>query len=150
MAINIENINFQHRVPIQIRFDDIDGMGHVNNSILLSYFDYSKVHYLTAVNSRLSKTKRMDMVIVHYEVDFYKPVLLHDDIYVETAFVGYGTKSLTFIQRIRTENEIKCVCKTIMSGLNKQTGNAEILTECFKQEIERFENKDCSSTSILL
>ena len=30
---------------IQVRFADLDVMGHVNNSVYLSYFEMTRVHY---------------------------------------------------------------------------------------------------------
>lgn len=32
-------------VEIQVRFADLDVMGHVNNSVYLSYFEMARVHY---------------------------------------------------------------------------------------------------------
>ena len=31
---------------IQIRYSDIDLMGHVNNAVYLNYFEYTRVYYL--------------------------------------------------------------------------------------------------------
>ena len=37
------------RTPIQIRFNDIDGMGHVNNAIYHEYFDTARLEYFHRV-----------------------------------------------------------------------------------------------------
>ena len=41
-------------VQIQIRFADIDAMGHVNNAVYLSYFEFTRVHYFSELLGDLS------------------------------------------------------------------------------------------------
>ena len=35
----------KHRTPIQIRFKDVDALGHVNNANHLSYFEYARIRF---------------------------------------------------------------------------------------------------------
>ena len=37
------------KTPIQLRFNDIDQMGHVNNAMIMEFFDLGKSEYFTAV-----------------------------------------------------------------------------------------------------
>ena len=41
---NVEHL-FKYKLKIQIRFKDIDKMGHVNNAIHLTYFETVRVEY---------------------------------------------------------------------------------------------------------
>ena len=43
--LDINQIEFNHQQAIQIRFNDVDVIGHVNNAVQLSYFDLGKVKY---------------------------------------------------------------------------------------------------------
>ena len=36
---------FRHRQPVQIRFNDIDIFGHLNNSVYLQFMDLGKAEY---------------------------------------------------------------------------------------------------------
>lgn len=40
---------FRHRIPLQIRFNDIDLLGHVNNTVYFSFYDTGKARYMEAV-----------------------------------------------------------------------------------------------------
>ncbi len=130
---------FHHRVPIQIRFDDIDRMGHVNNTVLMSYFDYGKVCYFQFLNPELIYEERAPFIIVHYETDFYQPVFAQEEIFVQTKITGFGEKSVEFIQRIVCGEKIKCVCRTIMAGFNHQTQTSERIPEAFKDLARKIE-----------
>jgi len=36
---------FPHRIPVEIRFNDIDILGHVNNTVYFSFYDTGKAWY---------------------------------------------------------------------------------------------------------
>ena len=40
--LDINQIEFNHQQEIQIRFNDVDVIGHVNNAVQLSYFDIDR------------------------------------------------------------------------------------------------------------
>ncbi len=37
------------RVPIQIRWRDLDALGHVNNAVYLTYFELARLAYIRAL-----------------------------------------------------------------------------------------------------
>ncbi len=130
-------IKFKHSTPIQIRFNDVDSVGHVNNTVLLSYMDYAKLQYLNFINKGLQK--KASIVIVHYDVDFFKPVFLEDEIHVETSIVHIGNRSIQFLQRICTGEDINCVCETVMSGFDPENNTSADIPLEFKKTIASFE-----------
>jgi acyl-CoA thioester hydrolase len=38
----MDEIQFHHSVPIQLRFNDFDVLGHVNNSVYFTFYDWEK------------------------------------------------------------------------------------------------------------
>ena len=44
-----ENIKYHHQLPIQLRFNDVDRYGHVNNNAYFSFYDLGKVDYFNLV-----------------------------------------------------------------------------------------------------
>ena len=40
---------YKHKTPIQIRFKDIDKLGHVNNANHITYFELARVDYFEAL-----------------------------------------------------------------------------------------------------
>ena len=43
------NTPFRHKTKIQIRFKDIDKLGHVNNANHITYFELARVDYFDAL-----------------------------------------------------------------------------------------------------
>lgn len=42
----MEEIEFHHSLPIQLRFNDVDKFGHVNNTVYFSFYDLGKQNTL--------------------------------------------------------------------------------------------------------
>lgn len=40
----MEEIVFHHALPIQLRFNDVDKFGHVNNTVYFSFYDLGRLN----------------------------------------------------------------------------------------------------------
>ncbi|MCU0357224.1 MAG: acyl-CoA thioesterase [Cyclobacteriaceae bacterium] len=88
--------NFKHRFPIQIRFKDIDRMGHVNNAVYLTFIETARVHYFDSVVGHGNKwSHSVGLILARTEIDYKAPVFLRDTISVLTRCARIGTKSIT-------------------------------------------------------
>ena len=134
-------MKFKSKVNIQIRMTDLDPFGHVNNSIICSYYDIGRLHYLSQIEENI-QWELMDKVIVRTECDFMDSILFADDISVETKIIGIGNKSIKIMQQI-TENstgKIKSTCLSVMSGYDRQNNCSKEISQKFKDKINAFEN----------
>ncbi len=91
----MEEIVFHHTLPIQLRFNDVDKFGHVNNTVYFSFYDLGKTEYFASVcpGSRLGK--KIGIVVVHIEANLVKQIFASDHIAVQTAVSKIGTKKLS-------------------------------------------------------
>jgi acyl-CoA thioester hydrolase len=82
-------------LKLQIRFADLDILGHVNNSIYLTYFELARLHYFRFLVGDHWDWKKDGMVLVKNEVEYLKPVLVTDNPEIELMLANIGTKSFT-------------------------------------------------------
>lgn len=66
---------FRHRVPLQLRFNDIDMLGHLNNSVYVSFMDLGKAAYFKTVMPTDIDWKRINVVVANINCDFFCSVL---------------------------------------------------------------------------
>ena len=92
---HISTKGFHHCTPIQIRFVDIDKLGHVNNATILSYFETARVAYLNQVIGRENDWVGRGLILAHSEIDYLQPVYQNDEIKAYTRTLKIGTKSFT-------------------------------------------------------
>ena len=134
----------KHSVPVQLRFNDTDALGHVNNSTYFSFYDLGKSEYFAAVRGNDNFfSQKVDIVVAHIEVDFIEPIFLTDRIAVETCVSHIGTKSLILSQQIvdlRT-NRIKCKGSTTMVGFDFDHNITIPISQEWREAIERYEER---------
>ena len=131
-----------HITPIQLRFNDIDQMGHVNNAVIMEFFDLGKSEYFTAIGLPPEKGE-FTVMVVRVEVDFHKQIRYHDHIHVTTTVDHIGTKSLAVRQQvINTDTDEPCAtCRTVMSGYSRATNRAAVIPDTIKERILRYDQQ---------
>ena len=134
---------FHHVTPIQLRFNDFDALGHVNNSIYLSFYDLGKTSYFADVLPEASITKEIGVVIADIHVTFLLPVFPDEKVAVETAVTEIGNKSFKLLQQlVDTETkEVKCVAKTVMVCFEAKTKSTRTISDEWRKAIEEYEKK---------
>lgn len=139
----MEELIFHHTLPIQLRFNDVDKFGHVNNTVYFTYYDLGKTNYFATVYPNLDWDKD-GIVVVHIEVDFISQIYGTSNVAVQTAVSEIGNKSMTMLQRvIDTEtNEVKCYCKSIMVAFDMEKHDSKEIPEDWKEAISAFERRD--------
>jgi acyl-CoA thioester hydrolase len=74
---------------IQVRFADIDVMGHVNNAVYLSYFEMTRVHYFQELLGLTWDWKAHGVLLVRNEEQL--------DHMCQISHLIYNSKSYNFL-----------------------------------------------------
>lgn len=139
----MSDIKFRHSLPIQLRFNDVDVYGHVNNTVYFTYYDLGKADYFMTVHPSLD-LKKHGVVVVHLEANFLSQIHATENIEVQTAVTEIGNKSMTLVQQVVEidKQEIKCVCKSILVAFDLEKGDSMEIPEDWKEAISGFEGRD--------
>ena len=139
----MEEFKFRHPLPIQLRFNDVDKFGHVNNTVYFSFYDLGKTEYFASVCPGVDWEKD-GIVVVHIEANFLTQIFASDRIAVQTAVSEIGTKSFHLIQRVidvETE-EVKCICTSVMVAFDLDKHESKPLPEEWINAICEYEGRD--------
>lgn len=133
----------KHRLPIQVRFNDIDSLGHVNNAIYLTYFDLGKSDYFQTVKSTIIDWSKIDIVVANVNIDYHAPTFMHEKLEVLTQITGIGNKSLKMLQLLinAETGELKSSCKTVMVGYHPESKTSKLISQDWRIAIEAYEGK---------
>ncbi|MDE6298016.1 MAG: acyl-CoA thioesterase [Muribaculaceae bacterium] len=135
--------SFRHTTPIQLRFNDVDVLGHVNNTNYFTFYDTAKAHYFTDVKGERVDWKNVDTVIANVDCAYLAPIFFGEDIEVLTACESVSEKSFKLIQLIRERNtgEIKSACESVLVAFDPETQTAKPLPDDWRTLLEKFENR---------
>jgi acyl-CoA thioester hydrolase len=104
------------RVPVEVRWSDLDALGHVNNAVYLSYLEHARMGYVRAiagdspfVDSRTPLPRDFQFILAEVTCHFRWPATLGDRLVVEILVSRVGRKSFVFDYRIMDENSGRVV-----------------------------------------
>ena len=138
--MNEENIKFHHEDPIQIRFNDVDGFGHINNTSVQEYFDLGRVGYFNKVFENKLDWDKFGAIVASIKTDFLVPVFLKDDLLVKTKIIAIGNKSIKLIQHIvDNAGNLKATCGSVMVGFDGETQESVVIPEGWRTKIKALE-----------
>ena len=138
-------MNAIHATPVQIRFNDIDIAGHVNNAVYFEYYDVARVAYFNTVLANLVQWKKEGFVLAHMEMDYMTPAFLDDELTIYTKITKVGEKSITMFQEIRktnNENELVSSCQSVLVSFDYQNHLSILLPSTWRQAIVDYEHLD--------
>lgn len=94
---------YKHHTTVQVRTNDLDMFGHVNNAVFLSYLEVGRVAYLIQLFGSLALPQ--PFVVRRVELDFLAQILFGAVVTVETRVARIGNSSLSFSQRILADGQ---------------------------------------------
>lgn len=88
---------FSH--PIEVRFSDLDAMGHVNNAVVVSFMEQARFQWWRSFLGGRDFQEE-GFLLARVEVDYRMPILIGDDIRVELHCTRVGNSSFELGYRI--------------------------------------------------
>ncbi len=99
---------------IQVRYSDLDVLGHVNNCVYLSYFEMARVHYFGQLLGQDWDWEKNGVILVKNEVEYHLPVLLHHKPTIAVRTEDIGNKSFTLSYKIYAGDQLMSTGKSIL------------------------------------
>ena len=96
--------------PIEVRFRDLDALGHVNNAVYLTYLESARIAYWFDVTRR-SRLEDLDMILARIEVDYRSPVALGESLEVSVRCASIRRSSFVMAFEIRERGSGRLVAE---------------------------------------
>jgi acyl-CoA thioester hydrolase len=122
---------------IQVRFTDLDVLGHVNNNIYLSYFEMARVHYFKELLGINWDWQKFGIVIAKNEVEYLKSVLLQHEPQITVFTEQLGTKSFTLGYELHVNNEVYAKGKSVQVCFDATTQSSIPIPDQMRFALEK-------------
>ncbi|MCR5820620.1 MAG: acyl-CoA thioesterase [Bacteroidaceae bacterium] len=135
------NTGFRHIIPLQIRFNDVDKFGHVNNTVFFQFYDTAKTDYFATVCKDVD-WEQMAIIVAHIEADFVAQVKADNHIAGRTRVTHIGHKSFRLEQELFDidTNEVKSRCISVMVLYDLHQRQTIPLPEKWVKDISKYDN----------
>lgn len=133
------------RVPVQVRWRDLDALGHVNNAVFISYFEHARLAYIRQLLGPEAPIDRQTMLPVDFQFilaevhcQYRSPVTLEDSPVVEVWVSQVGRKSFVFQYRMIDEGTGRLLAEGCSTQVwyDYQTGTSQAIPEETVAKIE--------------
>ncbi len=142
----MSNSLFKHRIPIQIRFSDIDRLNHVNNACYLNFFELGRVNYFNQVLEGIINWSESGFVLARTEMDYIEPVFLNDEVVCYTRTQKLGNKSLlvenVIAKKLNGMEVIGAKGTGVLVAMNYKANQSMIIPDAWKKRISEFEGNN--------
>ena len=99
---------------IEPRFGDVDGLGHINNTLLTIWFEQARTPIFRIFHPDLNlDLKKWHLIMVHIDVDFLKQIRFGADIEIRSYVFNIGNTSFTLLQEAWQNGELCASGKSV-------------------------------------
>lgn len=96
---------------IDIRFRDLDAMGHVNNAVFFTYFEYGRLEFFYS-ESQKGLFPEISFILAHIRCDYIKPITFKDKLTLQIWVSKIGGKSFKFQYKLMDSTDSSIIFAT--------------------------------------
>ncbi|MEZ4723863.1 MAG: thioesterase family protein [Candidatus Kapaibacterium sp.] len=143
MEIKYIKDEFKHEYNGEVKFSEVDSFNVVHNLAYLYWLEWARTQYLFDIGMPRDDSifsKRMPIMTVHSEVDYYSSMRFTDKYTVLTKVSNIGDSSITFINQVYSIDKLILEAKSILVYVNNENGKPVTIPDFVREKINNYEN----------
>ncbi len=130
----------RHIYPLQVRWGDLDGFGHVNNAAYLTYVQEARVDFTIYARERKNQSPILfDMVVARAEVDYIAPIYEAGvNAHVEVWVHRIGNSSFGLSYEIHVDGQVVAKARTVQVTVDMHTKGSRPLSDAEKEFLQEY------------
>jgi acyl-CoA thioester hydrolase len=100
----VTNDRFRFSTSVEVRWRDLDPMGHVNNAVYFTYLEQARTHYLHEVGLLPGAPSGMGFILAEASCQFKAPLQLGERVTIHTRVSQLRNSSFIFEYRAEAED----------------------------------------------
>jgi acyl-CoA thioester hydrolase len=103
---------------VELRFADIDAMGHVNNATYFTFFEQARMAFFRSMVGKNWNWESDGLIVARNEIDYKHPVKLQDDMRIKLWVEKIGGKSFTVCYEVWVDERLCAIGKSVLVAFN--------------------------------
>ena len=128
----MEGFPFVHRETA--RFSDLDGMGHVNNAVYLTYIEQARLAWFGQTADEPMPLQ--DVILARTEIDFRSQVVFGETVAIGVRPSRLGTKSFELEYELRVGDRLVAEAKSVLCGYDYAAGRSVEVPERWRRRLQ--------------
>ena len=98
-----------------VRFADLDGFGHANNAVFLTYCEQARIAFLLDRGIVLEPNRaEMTIILARAEIDFRSPLAAGEEVEIGVRTARVGTKSFELEYQLRAAGRLVADASSVL------------------------------------
>jgi acyl-CoA thioester hydrolase len=119
-----------HRTDIQIRFNDSDALGHINNASYVTYAELARLDFVARLGYAVTS-----LILASLHVEYRRQVSLHDRVHVESWVTRLGNTSFGLDQTIFANGEVAADITSVIVMFDYDANKPMPLTAAMRADL---------------
>ncbi len=119
--------DYAHRVERDIRFFDLDGVGHVNHAAVARYLEEGRLSYLLGINDPISADPVL--MLVHIAIDYLAQLHWPGKVVIGTCVGKFGRTSVHWEQAVFQEGQCVAKAHAVMALADRSSASSVPIPE---------------------
>ena len=140
---------FPHSVEVEVRFSDVDAMGHVNNAKHLTYCEIARIRYWTDVTGMPISPATggaESLILAEARITYRAPIFHGEVVTVQSRATRIGRSSFTLEHRLLAAvpgaaPRLVAVSESVLVRFDYAAGAPVALSDAHVAAIEAFEGR---------
>jgi len=120
------------------RFGDIDGLRHVNNTVIPGWFEQARNPIYRIFNPQFV-FESWNLILARYEIDFVRPLVISGDVTVRTWISRVGTSSFEVSQEAVQAGVLCTRGKTVLVHYDFTTARPVPIPAAIREQLREHE-----------
>lgn len=119
----------------ELRFADMDQIGHINNGAYGSFMESSR----TALAQEWGLAEGITLVIVRFEIDFLKEMRWPGQVIAPSGIDSVGRSSFRLRQAVFMDGTCRAEAISVLAPFNRATRRAEPISDTVRETLLRWQ-----------
>ncbi|MFC4451274.1 acyl-CoA thioesterase [Halorussus aquaticus] len=128
--------DYEYTTELDVRFRDLDAMGHVNNAVYATYLEQARAdYYADIIDVPLPEA---DTVLVNLSIAYQRPITADERVTVALGVGDLGESSIPMEYEIRTGEGVAATAETVQVVFDRETGDSRPIPQDWRDRITRY------------
>jgi len=131
---------FRFSTSLEVRWRDLDALGHVNNAVYLTYLEQARVHYLRETGLGFQSIEDIGMILAEVTCTYLSPLSLGEQVTVRVRVSELRNSSFIFEYRIEGEDgRLAATARSVQVCYDYQAGRSLPIPDRWRAAIVSYE-----------
>lgn len=109
---SLYDLRYEHWIEDQVRFSDLDPLGHVNNNSVGQYFENARASFYEFLTPGWPQGQRV-LVLARTAIDFHRELHMPAKLRIGTGVLSIGRTSMRLANTLFSDNHGIASCESI-------------------------------------